>query len=60
MNFQNIGIVSLLGVVNKLLVTKSRKTEKELLRTSIWAYKVENILKGSLDSIPSPSPSVKI
>jgi hypothetical protein len=22
--------------------------------------KVENILKGSLDSIPSPSPSVKI
>ena len=24
------------------------------------AIKVENILKGSLDSIPSPSPSVKI
>ena len=23
-------------------------------------FKVENILKGSLDSIPSPSPSVKI
>ena len=23
-------------------------------------YKVEKILKGSLDSIPSPSPSVKI
>jgi len=22
--------------------------------------KVENVLKGSLDSIPSPSPSVKI
>ena len=24
------------------------------------SYKVEKILKGSLDSIPSPSPSVKI
>ena len=24
------------------------------------SFKVENILKGSLDSIPSPSPSVKI
>ena len=23
-------------------------------------YKVENVLKGSLDSIPLPSPSVKI
>ena len=28
--------------------------------TKIEVYKVENILKGSLDLIPSPSPSVKI
>ena len=27
---------------------------------STWAGKVEKILKGSLNSIPSPSPSVKI
>ena len=26
----------------------------------VLAFKVEKILKGSLDSIPSPSPSVKI
>ena len=25
-----------------------------------WKYKVEKILKGSLDSIPSSSPAVKI
>ena len=27
---------------------------------NLFIYKVENILKGSLDTIPSPSPSVKI
>ena len=26
----------------------------------VLAFKVENMLNGSLDSIPSPSPSVKI
>ena len=29
-------------------------------RTHLQEDKVENILKGSLDLIPSPSPSVKI
>ena len=29
-------------------------------KKSRWLCKVEKILKGSLDSIPSPSPSVKI
>ena len=30
------------------------------LIASVVKVKVENIFKGSLDSIPSPSPSVKI
>jgi hypothetical protein len=30
------------------------------LKVIILSIKVEKILKGSLDSIPSPSPSVKI
>ena len=42
----------MLGDVNKLLKTK--QLDHQLLN------KVEKILKGSLDSIPSPSPSVKI
>ena len=36
---------------------KSMAPYQELL---LILHKVENILKGSLDSIPSPSPSVKI
>ena len=39
------------------LQTKVAQSQK-LFSTLI--FKVENILKGSLDSIPSPSPSVKI
>ena len=34
---------------------------KSLIKeTTTYYFKVENILKGSLDSIPSSSPSVKI
>ena len=35
-------------------------TEKPLLQNFFYNPKVEKILKGKLDSIPSPSPSVKI
>ena len=32
----------------------------EFLLRTVFEDKVEKVLKGSLDSIPSPSPSVKI
>ena len=31
-----------------------------IFTVTTWFFKVERILKGSFDSIPSPSPSVKI
>ena len=34
--------------------------DHEFRKPPTFDYKVENILKGRLDSIPSPSPSVKI
>ena len=54
-----------------LIDAKIRASDKDLpVLTNVWASvvqvhqkaldKVEKILKGSLDSIPSPSPSVKI
>ena len=40
---------------------QARKIEEQLepLKLSAWLCKVEKILKGRLDLIPSPSPSVK-
>ena len=35
------------------------RLQNELQKIELW-FKVEKILKGSLDSIPSPSPFVKI
>ena len=37
-----------------------KKYKIPLNKVASIVHKVENILKGSLDSIPSPSPSVKI
>ena len=36
------------------------RTEKKKIFSQNASYKVENILNGSLDLIPSPSPSMKI
>ena len=52
----------------KVEVTERLKLAKLQFSTTLWAFilyegaycKVEKILKGSLDLIPSPSPSVKI
>ena len=38
----------------------AKKHNKNLSFISWYFVKVEKILKGSLDSIPSPSPTVKI
>ena len=42
--------------IGEVTVDKDPNTELMMLSK----FKVENILKGSLDSTPSPSPSVKI
>ena len=52
----------------KVEVTERLKLAKLQFSTTLWAFilyegaycKVEKILKGSLDLIPSPSPSVNI
>jgi hypothetical protein len=43
-----------------LVSIESLKLKWYFLICHLRSFKVENILKGSLDSIPSPSPSVKI
>ena len=49
----------LINEVNKLGVTKKQLEDGYAYKNG-FLVKVENILKGSLDSISSPSPSVKI
>ena len=49
----------LIKEVNKLGVTKKQLEDGYAYKNG-FLVKVENILKGSLDSIPSPSSSVKI
>ena len=50
-------IVTYIEVCDKILYTTILKA---ILPTPLQVSKVEKILKGSLDSIPSPSPLVKI
>ena len=42
-----------------LAIMETDSTQKAVVH-NVFAGKVEIILKGSLDSIPSPSPSVKL
>ena len=59
-------IASMSGAMVNLLfiMLLGRVYENLALRLTTWgklsSFKVENILKGSLDSMLSPSPSVKI
>ena len=47
-------------ILVSMIIRKYRKTKEVKSEAGIKIGKVEKILKGSLDSIPSPSPSVKI
>ena len=48
-------------ILVSMIIRKNRKTKEVKSEAGIKiGSKVEKILKGSLNSIPSPSPSVKI
>ena len=56
--------VSNFKYLSKVQINELPRTQNTKLPSAKWPFlykvKVEKILKGSLDSIPSPSPSVKI
>ena len=57
----NIYLQKWIKVLSDVAFSIRMLLQRRFQSTNIFTnFKVENILKGSLDSIPSPSPSVKI